>query len=243
MPKLSELTAIEELDGTESIPAIIEGEGGAFLNVRVPLSVAMAAIGATSFAALLGVPGDNAALAAVLEAITSPETLEEEGTEAGELALLDEVPIELVTGLEDALDAKANAAAVAAALEDKADTAVVAAALAGKLNATNPAITGTPTTDIYAITDGGSVTIDPADGEVQTWTLGGSRTPTLTSITAGKAVLLLIDDGSGGTLTLSSVTWLNNDGSAPTFKTSGYTPILLFNVGGTLFGWLCGDGG
>lgn len=107
----------------------------------------------------------------------------------------------------------------------------------------NPVLTGTPTTDIFAITDGGSVSIDPANGEVQTWTLGANRTPTLSLITAGKAVLLMIDDGTAYTLTLSGVTWLNNDGLAPDLKTSGYTPILLFNVGGTLYAWLCGDQG
>ncbi len=107
----------------------------------------------------------------------------------------------------------------------------------------DPVLTGTPTTDIYTISDGGSVTINPADGEVQIWTLGANRTPTLTSITAGKAVLLLINDGTAYTLTLSGVTWLNNGGAAPKLKATGYTPILLFNVGGTLYAWLAGDGG
>lgn len=107
----------------------------------------------------------------------------------------------------------------------------------------DPTLQGTPTTDIFTITDGASVTIDPADGEVQTWTLGANRTPTLTSITAGKGVLLMVDDGSARTLTLSGVTWLNNDGAAPTLKTSGYTPILIFNIAGTRYAWLCGDAG
>jgi hypothetical protein len=108
---------------------------------------------------------------------------------------------------------------------------------------TSPVLTGTPTTDEFTISDGASVTIDPADGEVQFWTLGANRTPTLTSISAGKGVLLMIDDGSAYTLTLSGGTWLNNGGSAPTLKTSGWTPILIFKLGGNLYFWLCGDGG
>ncbi len=108
---------------------------------------------------------------------------------------------------------------------------------------TSPVLTGTPTTDEFTISDGASVTIDPADGEVQFWTLGANRTPTLTSISAGKGVLLMIDDGSAYTLTLSGGTWLNNDGSAPTLKTSGWTPILIFKLGGNLYFWLCGNGG
>lgn len=107
----------------------------------------------------------------------------------------------------------------------------------------NPNVQGTPTTDIFTISDGSSVTIDPADGEVQLWTLGANRTPTLASITAGKAVVLMINDGSAYTLTLTGVTWLTDDGDPPTLKATGYTSILLFNVGGTLYGWLCGDGG
>lgn len=107
----------------------------------------------------------------------------------------------------------------------------------------DPTLQGTPTTDIFTITDGSSVTIDPADGEVQLWTLGANRTPTLTSITAGKAVVLMINDGSAYTLTLTGVTWLTDDGDPPTLKATGYTSILLFNIGGTLYGWRCGDGG
>lgn len=107
----------------------------------------------------------------------------------------------------------------------------------------NPVMQGAATVDQFTITDGGSVSIDPADGEVQAWTLGANRTPTLSLITAGKSVLLLVDDGSAYTITLSGVTWMNNDGVAPDLKTSGYTPILLAHLGGSLRAWLCGDQG
>lgn len=107
----------------------------------------------------------------------------------------------------------------------------------------NPTLQGTPTEDIYTITDGSSVTIDPANGSTQLWTLGANRTPTLSSITAGKAVVLMVNDGSGYTLTLTGVTWLTDDGDPPVLKTSGYTAILLFKIGSTLYGWRCGDGG
>ena len=65
-----------------------------------------------------------------------------------------------------------------------------------------------PTEDIFTISDGASVTIDPSDGSIQLWTLGANRTPTLTSITAGKGILLGVDDGTAYTLTLSGVTWI-----------------------------------
>lgn len=107
----------------------------------------------------------------------------------------------------------------------------------------NPVMQGATTADQFTITDGGSVSIDPADGEVQAWTLGANRTPTLSLITAGKSVLLLVDDGSAYTITLSGVTWMNNYGVAPDLKTTGYTPILLAHLGGSLRAWLCGDQG
>lgn len=107
----------------------------------------------------------------------------------------------------------------------------------------DPVMQGTPVEDIFTISDGASVTIDPSDGSTQLWTLGANRTPTLTSIADGEAVLLLVDDGAARTLTLSGVTWMNNGLAAPTLKTSGYTPILLFKVGGTIYAWLAGDGG
>ena len=108
---------------------------------------------------------------------------------------------------------------------------------------TSPVFTGTPTEDVFTITDGAAVTIDPADGSTQLWTLGANRTPNLSSITAGKAVRLGINDGTARTLTLTGVTWRNNQGAAPALKTTGFTWILIENVGGTLYADLLGDKG
>lgn len=95
-------------------------------------------------------------------------------------------------------------------------------------------ITGTKET-VYTITDGASVDINPANGGIQTWTLGASRSPTATNFLAGQSVTLLIDDGSAYTVTWPSVTWLDGT-SAPTLQTTGYTIIELFKVGTTLYG-------
>lgn len=91
---------------------------------------------------------------------------------------------------------------------------------------------------VYAITDGGSVDLNPANGSIQTWTLGANRTPTATNFVAGQAVTLMVDDGTAYTITWSTigVTWLTADGNAPTFKTTGYTAIVLWKVGSTVYG-------
>lgn len=108
---------------------------------------------------------------------------------------------------------------------------------------TSPAFTGTPFEDVYTITDGAGFLIDAANGSVQTITLTASRTPTI-SIGAGQFVLLLVDDGSAYTLTWTSIspTWFTDSGAAPTLKTSGYTPIIFFKVGSTVYGARVGNG-
>lgn len=97
-------------------------------------------------------------------------------------------------------------------------------------------LTGTKET-VFTITDGASVDINPANGGIQLWTLGASRTPTATNFVAGQSVTLLIDDGTAYTITWSSigVTWLDN-ASAPTLQTTGYTIIELVKVNSTVYG-------
>mgnify|MGYP000927277476 CR=1 FL=1 len=104
---------------------------------------------------------------------------------------------------------------------------------------TTPTLTGTPIEDVYAITDGAGFVIDPANGSIQTITLGASRTPTAAAgWTSGQGILLMVDDGTAYTITWTSlpVTWLTSDGNAPTLKTTGYTAIVLWKVGSTIYG-------
>lgn len=106
---------------------------------------------------------------------------------------------------------------------------------------TDPAITGTITEDIYTISDGASVDIDPANGSIQLWTLGASRTPTATNFAAGESVTLMINDGTAYSVTWSTigVTWVG--GAAPTLPTSGYGVIVLWKVSTTVYGKYVGD--
>jgi hypothetical protein len=103
----------------------------------------------------------------------------------------------------------------------------------------NKTITGTKET-VYTITDGAGFEINPANGGIQSITLGASRTPAATNFTAGQSVTLMINDGSAYTITWTSVavTWVG--GTAPTLATSGYTVIELWKVGSTIYGALVG---
>lgn len=99
------------------------------------------------------------------------------------------------------------------------------------------------TEEVFAITDGASVNLDPNNGSIQTWTLGASRTPDQANWAAGQSITLLVDDGSAYTITWSTlaVTWKTDSGSAPTLNTSGYTVIVLWKVGTTIYGARVGD--
>ena len=112
------------------------------------------------------------------------------------------------------------------------------ATLAGTETFTNKTITGTKET-VYAITDGAAFEINPANGGIQTITLGANRTPAATNFTAGQSVTLMIDDGSAYAITWSTVnpTWVGATatGSAPTLATSGYTIIEMWKVGSTVY--------
>jgi len=106
---------------------------------------------------------------------------------------------------------------------------------------TDPVITGCVKEDVFTITDGAAFEIDPSNGAIQTITLTASRTPAATNFQDGEWVLLRVADGTAYTITWSTVgvVWLG--GSAPTLATSGYTHILLWKVGSTVYGKHVGD--
>jgi hypothetical protein len=92
------------------------------------------------------------------------------------------------------------------------------------------------TSYVYAIVDGASVDIDPANGGIQTWTLGANRTPTATNFAAGQAVTLMIADGTAYAVTWTTIGVVWVGGTAPTLPTTGYGVIELWKVGSTVYG-------
>lgn len=113
---------------------------------------------------------------------------------------------------------------------------------------TDPVITGTILEDIFTITDGAAFEIDPSNGSIQLITLGASRTPKATNFVNGESVTLMVNDGTAYTLTWtdatfggSGVVWKTNAGVAPTLNTTGFTVIVLWKVGGQVYGSRVGD--
>lgn len=108
---------------------------------------------------------------------------------------------------------------------------------------TNPTIVGTITDDIYTIVDAAGYVIDPANGSVQRWVLGASRTPGAAHAnwTNGKTVTLLIDDGTAFTITWTTLGVVWKGGVAPTLATSGITEISLTKENNVIRGVVIGD--
>ena len=149
------------------------------------------------------------------------------------------------SSIESEVNAKANSSSLpsfgTAAEADTADFIPAADAPTGDIVGTTDTQTLTGKTlgnlaeTVFTITDGASVDLDPADGPIQLWTLGGDRTPTASSFANGQVMTLLINDGTGFSITWPSVAWIDGQ-SAPTLETDGFTSVLLFKTGGTLYG-------
>ena len=78
--------------------------------------------------------------------------------------------------------------------------------------------------------DAASENIDPAKGTIQRITLSqAGHTIGFTNMTNGESVLLMIEDGSSGTVTTwTGVTWVT--GNAPTLATTGYSLIEVWKA-------------
>jgi hypothetical protein len=99
------------------------------------------------------------------------------------------------------------------------------------------------TEEVFAITDGSTVDLDPNNGSVQTWTLGANRTPDQANWAAGQSITLMIDDGTAYAITWTTlaVEWKTGGGTAPELNTTGFTVITLWKVGTTIYGARVGD--
>ena len=97
--------------------------------------------------------------------------------------------------------------------------------------------------NVFTITDGSSVDLNPVNGTIQLWTLGSNRTPTATNFAPGQSITLMVIDGTNYTINWTSigVVWKTNAGLSPTLNTSGYTAIILWKVASTVYGARVGD--
>jgi hypothetical protein len=99
---------------------------------------------------------------------------------------------------------------------------------------------------LFTITDAAAFEINPANGPIQTVTLGANRTPAATSFASGQSVKLKIDDGTAFAITWTTVgvVWIGqtagSSGTAPTLGATGWTHIELWKEGSIIYGALIG---
>lgn len=110
---------------------------------------------------------------------------------------------------------------------------------------TNKTLTGTRET-VFTITDAAAFEVDPANGGIQSVTLGASRTPKATNFLAGQSVTLMVNDGTAYTLTWTDTTWGPSGvvwvgGTAPTLATTGFTVLEFWKLGSQVYGALVGS--
>jgi hypothetical protein len=105
---------------------------------------------------------------------------------------------------------------------------------------TKPALDGAITEEVYTIT-GTSYQLEPDNGTIQVHVLSADTTYT-DGFSEGESITLMIDDASESILTWPTMTWINNQGNAPTLSTTDYTVVAIWKVGSTLYGSLMGDG-
>lgn len=129
---------------------------------------------------------------------------------------------------------------------DRAVTTTEAQTLTNK-TLTAPTVTGAVlndgyTEEVFAVS-GTTPALSPTNGSIQTWTLSGNSTPTAGTWAEGQSMTLMVDDGTDYTITWTSVavTWKTDAGSAPTLNTTGYTAIVLWKVGSTIYGARVGN--
>lgn len=114
---------------------------------------------------------------------------------------------------------------------------------------TDPVIIGTIKEDIYTINDGAAFEVDPGNGSIQLVTLAANRTPQATNFLAGESVTLMVDDGSGYSLTWTGATWGTGSisgvswvgGSAPALAANGYTVLQFWKIDTRIYGALVGN--
>ena len=123
-----------------------------------------------------------------------------------------------------------SSANLASAITDETGSGALVFGTAPALS--NPTVTAYTET-VYALS---GTAIDPANGTIQTKTLGANTTFT-ESLADGQSVVLMLNPVTY-TVTWPTMTWINvaGSGTAPTLEASSTNVVTIWQVGGTVYG-------
>ena len=94
--------------------------------------------------------------------------------------------------------------------------------------------------NVYSITDGASVDLDPDNGTIQTWGLATASRTATESFTSGQSMLLNVLLIGSYTITFPTITWVG--GTAPTLATGAVSNFIeLWKSGSVLYGAYLGS--
>lgn len=85
---------------------------------------------------------------------------------------------------------------------------------------------------------GTNVTLNPANGTIQTWTLSGNSTTT-DGLSSGEFITLHIDNTAAATITWPTISWTN--GNSPELSTANINVVHIWKVGTSLYGSFVGE--
>jgi hypothetical protein len=91
------------------------------------------------------------------------------------------------------------------------------------------------TEEVFAVSSN-TPALSPTNGSIQTWTLTANSTPTIGTWVDGQSVTLMIDDGTNFSITWPTISWTTTSASPPVLRTTGYTTVVLWEVGSVIYG-------
>lgn len=96
------------------------------------------------------------------------------------------------------------------------------------------------TESVFEVT-GATPALSPANGSIQTWVLTTNEAPTIGAWADGQSIILGVTAGSY-TVTWPTVTWskVGGSGTAPSLTATGINWVVLWKVGGSIFGSFLG---
>lgn len=93
---------------------------------------------------------------------------------------------------------------------------------------------------VYALPTNGTIALDPSNGAIQTCALSALTSFTVSGISSGQSILLMITNGDQYTVTWPTMTWVTSSGNIAPTLTAADT-LVIWKVGTVVYGAIVGS--